>query len=1781
MATHGGSTPPSESSSRISTFSVSPEEQVPETWNIGDVILDLYEVTGILGEGGMGIVYKVHHRDWGIDLAVKSPRGETLKGKGGMARVSAEADRWISLGMHPHIVTCHYVRYLGGIHRIFAECVDGISLRDWIRKGMLYHGGPKQALARILDIAIQMAWGLTCAHEKGVIHKDFKPGNVLITEDDTAKVTDFGQGKTEAYRSPEQGGKEDPTHKTDLWSWAVSLLEMFAGDVTWGSGVAAPMALRQYLKSGPKSDKLPMMPPQVASIVARCLDEKPKDRPKDMLEIGDALRATYRDVTRESYFRPAPQEVQISVDGLNNRAVSLMDLDHHAEAERVLRDALRADPSHLPAVYNLGLLRWRRGEIVKDALIDEIHQTRPWRESWLGSYLIGMIHLEQGDDETSRKSLEQAQAQAHGNALAGTLISKTLAGLRPAWRLSEMVGGFRESEHAALSYDGKTLVTSGTKGSISVLNLRPYEFVRLLKEAGRPVTALAVTRDGALAVAGRRDGNLYFWDLAADKRLRIVDAHSDEVNSVVFSPDGKGVVSASGDGTIRAWDVRSGASRAILKGHSGAVNDIALALDGRLAVSGSSDRTLRVWDVKTKACLATLDGHGAGIRAVAFSSDGRTAVSCSDDRRLRVWDLTAARAVHDLEIFGSAADHVAIIRRGRAAITAASDGTVKVWDLLRGRCLRTHEAKRPLATIAVTDRHGVAVFGGLTGQVYTCEIPTQLRFAPPAMQRPLSVEEAVTAKQFFEMACGRARAAIAQSDWEQAIAWLDKGRQVYGYRRDPRAWDLCDVLAARLPRKAFKGVSHESTLAGHGGAVLAVRASADAATAVAAGSDAGLRVWDLRSGRLERTLKGDRTRGMALALAQDGTRALAESSVGQIQVWDVTQGKCLRSLEGHEAKVTATALSAGGDLAASLGEDQKLKVWSLSDGSCVREVHEIWTNGASFSADGGQVYCEKGDVSVTTLASGKTTRWEGLRHQGYAALSRDGCWWIFKGTDAQMELRHLESGFFMERSGKDGAQRPTVGLPSVEDTIVDSIIPTQEGAVAISCDANGSILIWDPVDGRLLHTLSVPGKKYGGAIATEDGRRLIAFIGDTVMVWRLEWEFEPREEADWDKGALPMIDAFVSVHVPRVSADAGLPDFFVRRGAAQWSRPDFDQLMQRLSRFGFGWLRPDGVTANLQKLAEIVERERKPEKDAVRTWVAGDVIADRYEVIAFAWEGLSERVYHARDREDDAERTLVCLRPEHLSKSDYTDGFRKGAEAWMRLGRRPHVLRALEAPTLEGVPTVLAEWKEGRRLSDLLRSGELYLKGAGKALERILSIAIQTARALDEVHRAGVVHQDVKPHSIRIAEDGTVLLENFQMARRCDADGLAPCSGMTPTYASPEQAARRKVSARSDQWSWGLTVLHMFTGGVVWVAGQVAPEVLAAHLESPPDDPIFPRMPQALADVLRKCFLKNPMDRWSLMGEVVRELEPLLPRLSPERASDPGPDPDRLLYEMLQASSDDPDHPSSGIKGYQIIRKLASFSSVYLARRERDQREVVIKLILRRVSVDDRDQRWFLEAAARLRELRHPNLVALLDHGDSGSTLYQVLEYCNGGSVADLMRKCGGKLSLASSIPIILGALDGVAYLHGVGVVHRNLKPGNILLSGTGEPWTPRITGLDLALWPGSTEVAEQEGESDIAGTFAFMPREQITAFRRHYPTTDVWSMAASLYCMLTGKTPKEFPAAADPLRVVLTSPVIPIRERDPRIPKRIASVIDRALAEDPKDRYPSAAEFRRALSDA
>lgn len=400
----------------------------------GAKLSGLYEVLSDAKKGGMGSVYQVRHLEWRVALALKQPHEhlfQTEEQKGWFIR---ECETWIRLGLHPNIVTCYYVRELFGVPSIFSQWMEGGSLRDWILSGKLYEGSQAEQLKRILDISIQFARGLHYAHEKGVIHQDVKPDNLLMTEEGDAKVADFGIAQafgltntqqlgqseqtlfskcgayTPGYCSAEQMSGQELTRRTDIWSWAVSVLEMLVGERLWQNGVIAGMAASDYLDGARV-----MVPQTLRRLLYHCFLEKESDRPRDFEQIEAVLLYVYREEFGQAYHREKVEQPDLIADNLNNYALSFLDLGKEAEAHRLLDEALLISPEHEAAVYNQSLLLWRQGKLTDTQAIEKVERVAKNHGTWEMLYRLAMLHMERGDQKSAQSLLDRALERSDGD----------------------------------------------------------------------------------------------------------------------------------------------------------------------------------------------------------------------------------------------------------------------------------------------------------------------------------------------------------------------------------------------------------------------------------------------------------------------------------------------------------------------------------------------------------------------------------------------------------------------------------------------------------------------------------------------------------------------------------------------------------------------------------------------------------------------------------------------------------------------------------------------------------------------------------------------------------------------------------------------------------------------------------------------------------------------------------------------------------------------------------------------------------------------------------------------------------------------------------------------------------------------------------------------------------------------------------------------------------------------------------------------------------------------
>ena len=271
------------------------------------------------------------------------------------------------------------------------------------------------------------------------------------------------------------------------------------------------------------------------------------------------------------------------------------------------------------------------------------------------------------------------------------------------------------------------------------------------------------------------------------------------------------------------------------------------------------------------------------------------------------------------------------------------------------------------------------------------------------------------------------------------------------------------------------------------------------------------------------------------------------------------------------------------------------------------------------------------------------------------------------------------------------------------------------------------------------------------------------------------------------------------------------------------------------------------------------------------------------------------------------------------------------------------------------------------------------------------------------------------------------------------------------------------------------------------------------------------------------------------------------------------------------------------IDKYTKVKKLGQggFGEVYLARLNdsTDTRLVALKTLHPRVAVMPEMKARFLGEARRTKMLDHPNIVKFDDYGQVNDLFYFTMEYCDRGSVVDLIKQRGGKLSVKEATDIILQVLNGLHYAHTEkGLVHRDIKPANIFLTLERGEIVAKLGDYGLAKAFDLAGLSGQTLTGTAMGTPHCMPRQQVLDFKYVQPNVDVWATVATLYFMLTGTYPRKLEGVANPMLEILTKPPVPIREINPSIPAPLADLIDLALIDYPELHFENAISLKQAL---
>jgi len=548
----------------------------------------------------------------------------------------------------------------------------------------------------------------------------------------------------------------------------------------------------------------------------------------------------------------------------------------------------------------------------------------------------------------------------------------------------------------------------------------------------------------------------------------------------------------------------------------------------------------------------------------------------------------------------------------------------------------------------------------------------------------------------------------------------------------------------------------------------------------------------------------------------------------------------------------------------------------------------------------------------------------------------------------------------------------------------------------------------------------------------------------------------------------------------------------------------------------------------------------------------GKMIKDTYRIYDEIGRGSVATVYLAKDLQRNRVVALKVIHPELAEESQFVRRFQREAKLLARLDS-PHAIKVLDYGEEEDRAFIVLEYVEGKTLTAILEEeGALEVEWA-------LSLARQVGQALAHADEAGIVHRDIRPANIMVAPSGLVKIMDFGIAKGADLSRLTAIGVLgSPHYLSPEQAEGEEVDIRSDIYSLGVTLFEMLTGQWPYEADN-AVDIVLKHLQEPvPSLREFDEeIPSEVDELVQRCLAKAPEERFRTPGELMDAIDRTL--RGTEGRTPPGMEVALVGQTLGQ---------------YRLVERIGrgGMATVYKAYQPSLDRYVAVKVLPTYLAHDPDFAARFRREARAIARLNHPHILPVHDFGQEGELGYIVMRYVEGGTLKKIL---GQPLALDRTIDILAQIGDALDYAHQQGIIHRDVKPANVLMDQG--RWA-FLSDFGLAKMVAASVQLTKTGVG--LGTPAYMSPEQAQG-KPVDAQSDIYSLGIMLFEMLTGQVPFD---ADTPLAVLikhLTAPLPLPREVNPDILEPVERIILKAVAKAPGDRFQRVSEMVEALRQA
>jgi WD40 repeat protein/serine/threonine protein kinase len=906
----------------------------------GDVI-GAYRIVSLVAEGGMGAVYRATRiDDFEKQVAIKCIRA--VHGGGDFVERFRQERQVLARLEHAGIA-----RLLdggtdaSGQPYLVMEFVDGVSL-------LAYADAHRLDTRSRLELFLSVCEAVQYAHRHLVIHRDLKPGNILVDVEGRVKLLDFGIAKvltdaagqvgdalptvvpalTPAYASPEQLRGEAVSTATDVYSLGVVLYELTVG--------ARPYEVSATLDAQTVRAICETEPTRPSRAARHASDESASRRASTPARLSRLLTGDL-DTIVLCALRKDPERRYASVAELADDLLRFLD-----------NRPVRARPESLSYLLTKFVQRHRWAVAMATALLvvvagawfltlhtnrrlDEEAQ-RARRLAYVSSLAAAESAIRDNRVEEARARLEAAPAELRGwewNHLHGR-TDRSLGTARAHEKgITSVAFSTGDSSVFTASLDGRVREWS-VPGAAMLGEWGPFgagvESIALLSEAfalgledGRVlvvsraddsfvtlhtghgwVSVAADEQRGRLAT-GHRDGSVRVFDLTSHAPIAQWQAH-DAFAVPAWTADGRGIVTGGGDGAVRIWDPSTFVLLRELPSHERRVYALAVSDEGRHVASASMDRSVHVVDLSSGALMTSFHGHRATVSSVCFLRDGERVASCGPDGRLVTWNRVDGTVRSELRGHPADVSAVAASFDGRMLATGDWSGTLKTWRA-------TTDDVRTLAPPSIRT---------MIPQVFQAATDSAARWLTCAFN------QGMLAVWRLDDPADSPRV-IDEVDESTHVVFAPDGRHVIG--ANPYGRLVVFDLAVGAPTDSLQA---------HDGPIRDFAASPDGAYWATCADDSLVRIWNVTTRTLQRELRPHD--GPVLGIAFGTESQLASCGADStVRILEVSDGRT-RIVGRHDAPVIDVAVSRRSERLVSLSREGTLRVWDLQAGTLVAEA---------------------------------------------------------------------------------------------------------------------------------------------------------------------------------------------------------------------------------------------------------------------------------------------------------------------------------------------------------------------------------------------------------------------------------------------------------------------------------------------------------------------------------------------------------------------------------------------------------------------------------------------------------------------------------------------------------------------------------------------------------------------------------------------------------------------------------------------------------------------------